>query len=162
MASLHIEQLRHFGLAAVRQADAPALMAGLSESRTGSEGNARPGWFALGSVGDDFETGLFLISFFSVRFDVHPAYTGWRWCGWPMADQTTKHTKHTKFENRTFVYFVSFVVKKEIPRRPVSMMGGLERDLVDFDMDLLFDFEEDTNTDGLFSVGETDPAVPDN
>ena len=79
-----------------------------------------------------------------------------------MADQTTKHTKHTKFENRTFVYFVSFVVKKEIPRRPVSMMGGLERDLVDFDMDLLFDFEEDTNTDGLFSVGETDPAVPDN
>ena len=63
VASLHIEQLLHFDLAVFKQADAPALMAGLSESRTGNEGNFRPGWFAFGL--DDFESGLFLISFFS-------------------------------------------------------------------------------------------------
>ena len=34
------------------------------------------------------------------------------------------------------------------------------RNLIDFDLDLLFDFQEDANADGLVSPGETDPTVP--
>ena len=37
-----------------------------------------------------------------------------------------------------------------------------DRDMVDFDLDSLFDFQEDTNADGLVNPGETDPAVPNN
>ena len=36
------------------------------------------------------------------------------------------------------------------------------RNLVDFDMDSLFDFEEDINADGLVNNGETDPAAANN
>ena len=36
------------------------------------------------------------------------------------------------------------------------------RNLIDFDLDSLFDFQEDTNADGLVNPGETDPAVPNN
>ena len=36
------------------------------------------------------------------------------------------------------------------------------RNLVDRDMDMFFDFEEDANADGLVSPGETDPTVPNN
>ena len=37
-----------------------------------------------------------------------------------------------------------------------------DRDLVDFDLDSFFDFEEDADADGLVSPGETDPTVPNN
>ena len=37
-----------------------------------------------------------------------------------------------------------------------------DRDQIDFDLDSLFDFEEDANADGLVSPGETDPTVPNN
>lgn len=37
-----------------------------------------------------------------------------------------------------------------------------DRDLVDFDLDQFFDFQEDSNADGLVSPGETDPTVPNN
>ena len=36
------------------------------------------------------------------------------------------------------------------------------RNLFDFDMDMLLDFEEDADADGLVSPGETDPTVPNN
>ena len=35
-----------------------------------------------------------------------------------------------------------------------------DRNLVDFDLDSFFDFEEDADADGLVSPGETDPTVP--